>query len=126
MMNTVSERTLRQAQTVVEDRAERAARELMQHDVAMQAMQAGPTSLERSLELMQRERHVRAEVTAQLSRGLNRRLNSEREQQRASRTASWTAPDSAGHLRGHRSCGTLLPMCSTSRGPHFGHSPRPR
>merc|ERR1719271_2174503 len=30
-MNTVSERTLRQAQTVVEDRAERAARELMQH-----------------------------------------------------------------------------------------------
>jgi hypothetical protein len=34
----------------------------MQHDVAMQAMQAGPTSLERSLELMQRERHVRAEV----------------------------------------------------------------
>ena len=61
-MNTVSERTLRQAQTVVEDRAERAARELMQHDVAMQAMQAGPTSLERALELMQRERNVRAQV----------------------------------------------------------------
>ena len=61
-MNTVSERTLRQAQNVVEDRAERAARELMQHDVAMQAMQAGPTSLERSLELMQRERHVRAQL----------------------------------------------------------------
>ena len=28
----------------------------------MQAMQAGPTSLERSLELMQRERHVRAQL----------------------------------------------------------------
>ena len=59
MMNTVSERTLRQAQTVVEDRAERAARELMQHDVAMHAMQAGPTSLERAMELMQREKQVR-------------------------------------------------------------------
>ena len=62
MMLTVSARTLRQAQTVVEDRVERAAQELQQHDVAMQAMQAGPTSLERALELMQRERHVRAEV----------------------------------------------------------------
>ena len=62
MMNTVSERTLRQAQTVVEDRAERAARELMQHDVAMQAMQAGPTSLERAMELMQREKQVRTDV----------------------------------------------------------------
>ena len=59
MMVTVSFQSLRQAQTVVEDRAERAARELMQHDVAMQAMQAGPTSLERALELMQRERNVR-------------------------------------------------------------------
>ena len=64
MMNTVSERSLRQAQTVVEDRAERAARELMQHDVAMQAMQAGPTSLERAMELMHREKQVRAEVPA--------------------------------------------------------------
>ena len=64
-MNTVSERTLRQAQNVVEDRAERAARELMQHDVAMQAMQAGPTSLERAMELMQREKQVRTEVPAQ-------------------------------------------------------------
>ena len=64
MMNTVSERTLRQAQNVVEDRAERAARELMQHDVAMQAMQAGPTSLERAMELMQREKQVRTEVPA--------------------------------------------------------------
>ena len=64
MMNTVSERTLRQAQTVAEDRAERAARELMQHDVAMQAMQAGPTSLERAMELMQREKQVRTEVPA--------------------------------------------------------------
>ena len=64
-MNTVSERALRQAQTVVEDRAERAARELMQHDVAMQAMQAGPTSLERAMELMQREKQVRTEVPAQ-------------------------------------------------------------
>ena len=63
-MNTVSERSLRQAQTVVEDRAERAARELMQHDVAMQAMQAGPTSLERAMELMQREKQVRTEVLA--------------------------------------------------------------
>ena len=62
MMNTVSERSLRQAQTVVEDRAERAARELMQHDVAMQAMQAGPTSLERAMELMQREKQVRTDV----------------------------------------------------------------
>ena len=40
MMLTVSARTLRQAQTVVEDRVERAAQELQQHDVAMQAMQA--------------------------------------------------------------------------------------
>merc|ERR1719379_1222825 len=61
-MHTVFDGSLRQAQTVVEDRAERAAKELRQHDVAMQAMQAGPTSLERSLELMQRERHVRAQL----------------------------------------------------------------
>jgi hypothetical protein len=60
MMLTVFDGSLRQAQTVIEDRVERAAKELRQHDVAMQAMQAGPTSLERSLELMQRERHVRA------------------------------------------------------------------
>jgi hypothetical protein len=62
MMLTVSARSLRNAQSVMEERAERAAQELRQHDVAMQAMQAGPTSLERTLELMQRERHVRAEV----------------------------------------------------------------
>ena len=46
----------------VEDRTERAEQELRQHDVAMQVMQAGPTSLERTLELSQRERHVRALV----------------------------------------------------------------
>ena len=63
-MLTVSARTLRQARTLVEDRIERAAQELRQHDVAMQAMQAGPTSLERAMELMQREKQVRTEVPA--------------------------------------------------------------
>ena len=62
MMLTVFDGSLRQAQAVLEDRVERAAQELRQHDVAMQAMQAGPTSLERSIELMQRERHVRAQL----------------------------------------------------------------
>merc|ERR1719313_2680227 len=56
MMLTVSARSLQNAQSVMEERAERAAKELRQHDVAMQAMQAGPTSLERSLELMRRVR----------------------------------------------------------------------
>merc|ERR1719453_2217836 len=60
MMFTVFDGSLRLAQEVVEDRASRAQEELRQHDVAMQAMQAGPTSLERSLEIMQREKHVRA------------------------------------------------------------------
>merc|ERR1719482_355837 len=60
MMFTVFDGSLRLAQEVVEDRAARAQEELRQHDVAMQAMQAGPTSLERSLEIMQREKHVRS------------------------------------------------------------------
>ena len=64
MMLTVSARSLRNAQSVMEERAERAAQELRQHDVAMQAMQAGPTSLERAMELMQREKQVRTEVPA--------------------------------------------------------------
>ena len=87
-MLTVSARTLRQARTLVEDRAERAARELMQHDVAMQAMQAGPTSLERALELMQRERHVRAEVLKEASSDV---IN-----------ASWVALRSLARAEGER------------------------
>jgi hypothetical protein len=67
MMFTVFDGSLRLAQEVVQDRAERAEQELRQHDVAMQAMQAGPTSLERSLELTQRERHVRALVLQEAS-----------------------------------------------------------
>merc|ERR1719506_3332934 len=66
MMFTVFDGSLRLAEEVVQDRAERARAELRQHDVAMQAMQAGPTSLERSLELMQRERHVRELVVKEV------------------------------------------------------------
>merc|ERR1719453_718729 len=68
MMYTVFDGSLRLAQDVVDDRAERAQQELRQHDVAMQAMQAGPTSLERSIELTQRERHVRALVLQDASK----------------------------------------------------------
>ena len=67
MMLTVSEASLKQASLVVKDRAARAAQELRQHDVAMQAMQAGPTSMERFLEIMQRERHVRSQVAQRAS-----------------------------------------------------------